>query len=220
MLRLKITQVNRKGTMRHIFFSSLVLFFTVSLNGSESNLSTLPYQKNVKEKILSGTVFSESKVNNSLLGTQKMQSLRFSIAGLHPKSCSYAMKKLSLYENYSQLLDFVKESHYNPKSKEINFLLSHILLPYDMRLIFKLDRITGPGVFNFRFDVGILKNLTGTIYVMKEKIRSQERCLFYTTAKWDGPHTRIPDFIFEAFSQALAKHSMERLFRLSSTLSH
>ena len=217
MLRLKITYGNRKGTMRHIFFSFALCFFTHSLSGAELNLAALPYKKNVKEKILEGTVFSESKVEST---TSAGQSLKFSIAGLHPKSCSYALKKLSLYENYNQFLDFVKESKYSPEKKEINFLLSHVLMPYDMRLVFKLDRIVAPGVYPFRFDDGILKDLTGNIHVIKHTDKASERCLFYTTAQWSGPHTRIPNFILETFSQALAKHSMERLFRLSSTLSH
>ncbi len=220
MLRLKITHVNRKGTMRHIFFSSVLLFWTLSLNGSESNLTLLPYKKNVKEKILEGSVFSESKVEDSVLVGQKRQSLNFSITGLHSKSCQYALKKLSLYENYREFLDFVKDSRYTAETEEINFLLSHVLLPYDMRLVFKLARITTPGIYSFRFEEGILKNLTGNIHVVQFTEKTKLRCLFYTTATWSGAHTGIPNFILEGFSQALAKYSMERLFRLSSTLSH
>jgi hypothetical protein len=216
MLRLKITHGNRKGTMRHNFFSFTLFFFALSLNATELNLQSLPYKKNVKEKILDGDVFSESKVQSQ----DKTQSLKFSIAGLHAKSCDYAMKKLSLYENYHQFLNFVKESKYNSETKELNFLLSHALLPYDMRLIFNLDRIKGPGTYPFRFDIGILKDLTGTIQLADQSIRGQKRCLIYTTANWSGPHTGFPNFIFESFSQALASYSMERLFRLSSTLSH
>jgi len=216
MLRLKITQGNRKGTMRHIFFSFGLLIFALSLNATELNLAALPYKKNVKEKILDGDVFSESKVESN----GKNQSLKFSIAGLHPKSCDYAMKKLSLYENYHEFLDFVKDSKYNPDTRELNFLLSHVLLPYDMRLIFNLDRIKGPGHYPFRFDMGILKDLTGNIQLADQSLKGQKRCLFYTTANWSGPHTGFPNFIFESFSQALASYSMERLFRLSSTLSH
>lgn len=202
--------------MRHIFFSFGLLIFTLSLNATELNLAALPYKKNVKEKILDGDVFSESKVESN----GKNQSLKFSIAGLHPKSCDYAMKKLSLYESYHEFLDFVKESKYNQETRELNFLLSHVLLPYDMRLIFNLDRIKGQGAYPFRFDMGILKDLTGNIQLADQILKGQKRCLFYTTANWSGPHTGFPNFIFESFSQALASYSMERLFRLSSTLSH
>lgn len=183
-------------------------------------LESLPLKKNLKEKILEGAVFSESKVSSSSANNQKYQELQFQIAGLHSKSCAYALKKLSLYESYHLFLNFVKESHYNEEKKEINFLLSHALLPYDMRLIFNLPRIVAPGSYPFSFDIGILKDLRGTIYVTEQKKLGSGRCFFYTEASWKGPHTGFPDIIFELFSQTLSKFSMERLFRLSSTLSH
>ena len=144
------------------------------------------------------------------------QDLRFSIAGFHQKSCDYVLKKLSLYENYSDFLNFVKRSQYDEEKQEINFVLSHLLLPYDMSLIFKLPRITKEGVYPFSFDQGFLKDLKGNIHVQK----INNRCLFYSEASWSGPHTKIPNTIFEFFSQTLAKMSMERLFRISNTLSH
>lgn len=205
---------NRKGTMRYkIIF--LTLFFTsYTLCSQELKFENLPYKKNIKENILNGEVFSESKVKSQNLN--KEQSLKFSIAGLHPKSCTYALKTLSLYEEYSHFLHFVKESHYDEQKKEINFVLSHMLLPYDMRLNFKLPRITAPGVYPFTFDIGILKDLHGKIYVSDHA----GRCLFYSNAQWAGPDTGIPNLIFELFSQALSKLSMEILFRISSSLRH
>ena len=85
-----------------------------------------------------------------------------------------------------------------------------------MRLTFKLPRITKVGSYEFVFDQGFLKDLKGTIYVVNYK----NRCLFFTKAQWTGPSTGFPDIIFEFFSQTLAKISMEKLFRISSTLSH
>lgn len=200
--------------MRYKIILSALFFYTNTLCSQEQNLKILPYKKNIKENILEGRVFSESKVKSFNNGRE--QSLHFSIAGLHPKSCNYALKTLSLYEEYSTFLSFVKESHYNTEKKEINFTLSHFLLPYDMRLIFTLPRITAPGEYPFTFDIGILKNLHGNIYV----IDSGARCLFYSTAAWSGPHTGINNTIFELFSQALSKLSMEILFRISSSLKH
>jgi hypothetical protein len=184
-----------------------------SLYSQEATLQSLPFKKNIKEKILDGAVFSESKVKNL---NKNEQSLKFSIAGLHPKSCSYALKTLSLYEDYSRFLSFVKESKYNEQTKEINLLISHMLLPYDMRIIFNLPRITAPGTYPFTFDIGILKNLHGNINV----INHNSRCLFYSTAEWQGAHTGFNPLVFELFSQALSKLSMEILFRISSSLSH
>lgn len=200
----------------YCLFFCLSLILSFSLLGEELNESILPYKKNLKEKIFEGTVFSESNVKSSKVDQKSTQELNFTIAGLHPKSCSYALKKLSLYESYSSFLDFVKESRFDEKKNEINLLLSHTLLPYDMRLIFTLPRITKEGVYPFTFDHGILKDLKGNIYVINHK----GRCLFFTKADWIGPHTGFPNILFEIFSQTLSKMGMERLFRISSTLSH
>lgn len=222
--RLKTKPGLRKGTMHYknifcaLLFSSLLSSF--SLWGTELGANVLPYKKNLKEKILAGEIFSESKVSShdstDPLIKGEVQELKFTIAGLHPKSCTYALKKLSLYESYSEFIDFVKQSRYDEKNQEINFLLSHAFLPYDMLLIFKLPRIDKEGVYPFLFEIGILKNLKGTIYVTSYK----NRCLFFTKADWSGPKTAFPNVVFEFFSQALSKISMETLFRHSSTLSH
>ena len=200
-----------------LILTSIVSF---SLYGADQNNNDVPYKKNLKEKLFAGEIFSESKVKSLVLvqgpKTEEIQELHFSIAGFHQKSCEYALKKLSLYESYSKFLDFVKISQYDEQKQEINFLLSHVLLPYDMRLIFNLPRITKEGTYPFSFDQGILKDLKGTIYV--EKI--DNRCLFYSKADWSGKDTKIPNVVFEFFSQTLAKMTMERLFRLSNTLSH
>ena len=144
------------------------------------------------------------------------QSLKFSIAGLHPKSCDYALKKLSLYEEYSRYLDFVKVSKYDESKQEIDFFIEHTLLPYPIELTFILPRVRTVGQYPFRFQLGILKDLKGIIYVEKYK----NRCLFYTSADWYGPHTGIPSLLLEIFSQTLSKISMELLFRISSSLAH
>ena len=201
-----------------IFF--LLFFSSHSLCSQELTASVLPYKKNLKEKILQGEIFAESKVKSvpdpSGKDKKDLQDLKFSIAGVHEKTCDYVLKKLSRYEDYSKFLDFVKKSQYSDQTGEINFLLSHTLLPYDMGLVFKLPRITKTGVYPFIFERGILTNLRGNIHVIDHK----NRCLFYTTAEWSGTHTGFPNLVFEFFSQSLAKLAMERLFRLSSTLSH
>lgn len=205
---------NRKGTMRCKSIFITLFFLSNSLSSQELKFENLPLKKNIKENILEGKVFSESKVQN--LNLNKEQSLHFTIAGLHPKSCNYALKTLSLYEEYSHFLSFVKQSHYDEAKKEIHFELSHFLLPYDMTLRFKLPRIVSPGVYPFNFEIGILKNLNGKIYV----IDHSGRCLFYTTADWVGPNTGFPTMVFELFSQVISKLSMEILFRISSSLRH
>jgi hypothetical protein len=220
MLRLKTQRATRKGTMQKKILI-LILFFlqnsAFSLEKTEEiTFEKIPYKNSIKESILSGDVFSESKVNDFEEQNKKMQSLQFSIAGYHKKSCNYALKTLSNYENYHKYISFITESLYNEPTEEISFRLSHVLLPYDMLLVFKLPRITKEGTYPFSFDIGFLKGLTGKIHVINYK----NRCLFYSTANWKGQDTGFNALIFEVFSQALSKLSMETLFRISSTLTH
>lgn len=170
------------------------------------NYDNLPYSVKVKNKIVNeNRIFVISKVESF----DKKQSLNFEITGLHPKSCSWALVKLSQYEQYSNFLDFVKSSEF--KDNRINFLLDSSIMPYPMRLNFVLPRITEPGVYPFKFDKGFLKGLFGKIHVSNH----ENRCLFHSTAVWVGPETKIPDKIFELFSHTLARISMETLFRIS-----
>lgn len=195
-----------------LFFASFFLVF--ELSAQELKPENLPFKKNIREKIFSGRIFSETRVLNLNKNTE--QSLSFAIAGLHPRSCSYALKTLSLYEDYSRFLSFVKESKFDEQKKELNFLIAHTLMPYDMRLIFTLPRITAPGTYPFSFEIGLLKDLRGKIHVME----MGNRCLFYSTADWRGPTTGFNPFVFELFAKTLADLSMEILFRISANLSH
>jgi hypothetical protein len=193
----------------------LALFFaSKTLCSQEQKLKILPYKKNIKENILAGDIYAESKVNSFNL--DKSQSLQFSAAGLHPKSCAYALKTLSLYEEYSHYLSFIEASSYNEAKKEINFIISYVLLPYDLSLTFTLPRITAPGNYPFTFENGILKNLHGNIQVLE----TGGRCLIYSTADWTGVHSGINNTILQIFSEVISKMTMEKLFRISTTLKH
>lgn len=218
--RVMTPRPSRKGTMHYLlcFFFLLSLSLKSFANENLEKLHTLnsiPLKESVKKSALSGEVFSESKVKSfENARGEKEQSLNFTILGLHPKSCQFALKKLSRYENFHRYIDFVKHSEYDDELGHINFLLSHTLLPYNMRLIFRFPRITQTGVYPFLFEIGILKGLKGTVHV----IDHHNRCLFYTNAHWTGPHTGFPNLIFEFFSQVLSKRSMEILFRISKQL--
>lgn len=205
---------------KFIFFLIFFINFFVQIQSRSESLRPLkarmpPLDQSLKAKISDGEIFSESEVTSGTFQEKNWQELKFKIAGLHAKSCSYALRKLSLYENYSQFIDFVKLSEYDEKNELINFKLSHLLLPYDMLLTFRLPRIRMPGIYFFSFDIGILQGLRGEIHVIEEK----DRCIFFTKANWKGSHTGFPNLIFEIFSETLSKLSMEKLFRISSTLS-
>ena len=166
------------------------------------------------QKLEDGHILAYSEVETQKVVGPASQSLDYKIYGLHPKKCSFALKKISRYESYSQFIDFVKKSDYVEADQMIFFEFSSILLPFDMLLSFKLPRITAPGDYTFSFDKGFLRGLIGTVSVQDKG----NKCLFIGTAKWFGPDTQIPDSVFELFSKNLGKAAMERIFRISTSL--
>jgi len=188
----------------------IIILLSASLQGKTVNWNTLPLGKKVTES-LNEEPYTHSRVSSK---DDSTQALHFIGAGLHPKSCSFALIKLSRYEDYSKFLSFIKTSAYDEQKQRIILKLSHTLLPFDMGLNFVLPRIKGPGTYPFRFDRGFLKGLKGAIHVSKHK----ERCLFYSEAHWEGPDSGINNQVFGFFSQALGKIAFERLFRISQTL--
>lgn len=174
---------------------------------------TLPVNDRIK-KSLGDEPFVKSEIFSWEENKKEFQKLDFFIAGLHKKTCSFALVKLSQYERYQEFVDFIKISKYDDKTGRIWLKLSHSLLPFNMILDFHLARIKEKGVTHFRFDSGFLNGLTGEIHVNEYKAR----CLFATRANWQGPDSGIPDTVFSFFSRALGKLSMEKLFRISQTL--
>jgi hypothetical protein len=160
------------------------------------------------EDLLKGVVISTSKVDSP---EPKQQQMMLFIAGVHPRNCHRAMRKLSLYENYSSYMDFIKKSEYDEKKELINFVMDHFLLPFPMDLSFKLARITKEGHYPFTFDHGFLKNLKGTIIVKDVG----KFCLLSMKTDWRGPETNIPNMAFSAFIQTVGKLGLEHLIRVS-----
>ena len=187
----------------------ILLSFWTSAQTSPS--SQLGISDKLFKEIQEGHIHAKSTVKN--LENDKKQSLNFVIIGLHKKSCEFALQKLSLYENFQNYMGMVEKSSYDNKSQYVNLLLSHSLLPFRMTLKFKLPRIKSEGKYPFYFDNGFLKGLQGIINVSSYK----KRCLFRTEANWKGKHSGFSPTFFEFFSSAAAKHSMEVLFRISST---
>src|SRR5690606_30666807 len=109
-----------------------------------------------------------------------------------PRNCTRAMRKLSLYENYHNYMDFIKTSSYNDKTQKFTFTIEHTLLPYNMVVRFKIPRITKEGHYPFTFEDGFLKDLKGTIIVQE----IGKYCLLGLKADWRGPETKIPNIVF------------------------
>lgn len=205
-------------------FLLLTLSFFINENAlpqSKVNLSksfSVPISEELKpfyapsegqiEDLLKGTVISTSSVNTPKPKTQQMMLF---VAGVHPRNCTRTMRKLSLYENYSSYIDFIKESKYNEQTEKISFLMDHTLLPFPMTLSFKLPRITKAGHYPFTFENGFLKDLKGTIIVHDVG----KFCLLGLKTDWQGPETRIPNIIFETFVQTVGKLGLEHLIRVS-----
>ena len=166
----------------------------------------LPYSDSVKQKIVEGSIFSESKVEDI---RPKKQQMSFSIAGLHRRSCQMILPRLSQYEGYVGKISFIEKSRY--RRGRVHFLLSAPILPFKIVLDFRLPRINKVGVYSFYFDHGFLKGLVGNIKIDSIK----ERCLLYIAANWQGKHSGIHSSLLEFFSQALAQKAMESLFRIT-----
>ena len=160
------------------------------------------------EDLLKGEVISVGKVDSP---TDKEQQMMLFTSGVHPRNCIRVMRKLSLYENYSTYIDFIKKSEYDEKNQQVRFLIDHMLLPFPMHLYFKLPRITKSGHYPFTFDHGFLKDLKGTIAVKD----IGKFCLLTMKTDWRGPETPIPNIAFSAFIQTVGKMGLEHLIRIS-----
>lgn len=160
------------------------------------------------EDLLKGDVISVGKVDSP---TDKEQQMMLFVSGIHPRNCTRAMRKLSLYENYSSYMDFIKTSKYNDQTQKFTFTVDHALLPFPMIVGFKIPRITKEGHYPFTFEDGFLKDLKGTV-IVKEVGKF---CLLGLKADWRGPESKIPDTIFGTFVQTVGKIGLEHLIRVS-----
>ena len=160
------------------------------------------------EDLLNGVVISVGKVTSP---TDKEQQMMLFVSGVHPRNCVRTMRKLSLYENYSTYIDFIKKSSYDEKNEQVTFVIDHLLLPFPMNLNFKIPRITKEGRYPFTFDHGFLKDLKGTIGVKNVG----KFCLLTLKTDWRGPETPIPNIVFSTFIETVGKLGLEHLIRVS-----
>lgn len=160
------------------------------------------------EDLLKGEVISTGKVDTPAPKTQQMMLF---VSGIHPRNCTRAMRKLSLYENYHNYMDFIKSSKYDEKTQKFSFVVDHTLLPFPMVVGFKIPRITQEGYYPFTFEDGFLKDLKGTVVVQNVG----KYCLLGLKSDWKGPDTKIPDLVFSTFVQTVGKLGLEHLIRVS-----
>lgn len=148
-------------------------------------------------------------VESTVDSTDKNQSFKLNVAAMHKESCTKVLRKLSLYENYSEMISFIKTSTYDDKQHLLTIKADHALLPYPMLVHIIVDRATKPGIYPFTFPTGIFTGLKGKFII--KKIGNQ--CAFYAESDWKGKKTNIPDFVIELFSETLTKLGGEILFR-------
>ncbi len=142
----------------------------------------------------------------------KTQTLKSRVVGLHPRSCAFGLRKISLYESYPKHLSFITQASYDEAKQKVRFVLEHTLLPFPMVLAFTIPRIRGPGTYPFTFPDGIFKDLKGVIHVAAVGAR----CLYHMQAEWEGAHTGIPSPVVGTFAQTLNKLGLDHLIRVSS----
>ena len=195
--------------MRYLIIITTILLYFKTFS-MERMFDELKISKKILKIVDSGRVYKKSVVKSE----KKLQSLNYMIAGLHPNSCRKALKKLSRYEKFHEYLDLVKLSGYSEKKKEVYLYIDSALLPFPMALKFKLERIKKPGNYHFKFDKGFLKGLKGNIYISKRG----NRCLFYSTTFWRGEKSKIPDTIFEVFTETVGELAMKALFKSTRQL--
>jgi hypothetical protein len=202
--------------MQNIKFLILLIFLSSNpLWGAfKTQLNKLPYSNSLNKKIKNGRILTSSKVKTfEGPGKKKFQSLEMSTSGLHKKSCKYAMRKLSLYENYQDFLSYVDSSAYDEK-KEVIFLgLSAPVLPIKFDLFLNIPRIKKEGSYGFSFNQGFLKGLKGKIDLANFK----GRCFVSASADWKGPYTGYSSFIFKTFVDTILDLTLKKLFRISTT---
>ena len=204
-----------------IFLALSIMFGQMAHAQNQVNLST-SFQKPILDELKPFYSPSEGEIEDLLKGvvisvgnvtspTDKEQQMMLFVSGVHARNCTKVMRKLSLYENYSSYMDFIKKSEYDEKKEQVHFVMEHFLLPFPMNLTFKIPRIYKEGHYPFTFDHGFLKELKGTIGVKN----IGKFCLLTLKTDWRGPETNIPNLAFAAFIQTVGKMGLEHLIRVS-----
>jgi hypothetical protein len=209
--------------MPHLFLLLLVSFLTNSKAWGQNkvNLSS-SFGAQITQELKPFYFLSEGQIEDLLKGEvissgtvdspkSQVQRLFLVVAGIHPRNCTRAMRKLSLYENYSSYMDFIKTSSYDETLQRFSFTIDHTLLPFPMLVKFKIPRIKGSGTYPFVFEDGFLKGLVGKVIVRDVG----KFCLLGLRTDWQGPETKIPSIIFGTFVQTVGKLGLEHLIRVS-----
>jgi hypothetical protein len=200
---------DNRNAMKIICFLLLILLSTNTLARDvalQKYFQTKwPLNKDSIEELVEGKVLADATVKED----KKIQSFKLHAAALHPKKCRKALRKLQLFEQYDDWIDFIKSAKYDEKYRLFTLRADHILLPFPMIVHIIVDRPTKPGVYPFTFPTGIFTGLKGQFVISKHK----NRCLFYANSNWEGTTTGIPNFVIELFAETLSRIGGEIIIR-------
>lgn len=209
----RIDTVSRKIMSRNIIIMTLALLVVKPSFAIEKPLNIKQALNNESiQKSIFNEPYVSSRVSTTTFQGKEGQAMDFWAAGLHPKSCRVALRRLSRYEDYKNYLGFLEESLYFEDLQLISFRISTPLFPIKFGLRFKIPRVDKEGVYPFHFQEGFLKNLKGKIHISEE----QGRCFFYIKSEWQGPYSGFSNMVLEIFSKTIIKLGAEKLFRVSS----
>lgn len=182
-------------------------------------LNNSPLTKEQRNKISGEKKLSETQIKDLWKGEilskvqvktkQKIQNLDLWVTGIHPLNCQKALRKISYYEGYPEILSFVKTSEYDDKTQRWKLKIDHALMPFPMFIDFKMERVKSEGTYPFTFEGGFLAGLVG-------EVKAQEvarKCHLTLTSQWSGPSSKIPDLVFSTFVQTLAELGLKHLIR-------
>ncbi len=190
----------------------VILFSTQSFALNLIDFKAIPKRwsvnKSIMKSLIKGNIHSESYVKTQ----SKTQIFDHFSLGFHDKACYKSLRKLSLLEEYKNLIGFITASTYAEKRRHLQLKADHFLMPFPMIVDIIVDRPTKPGIYPFTFPTGMFTGLQGTLTIKEV----DKRCLFIVESKWSGKKSKIPDSILEFFSAALAKLGAQKMFRMTS----
>lgn len=161
--------------------------------------------KNAYKALLNENVLAKSEVSSK----DKVQKFKMQAIAFHPKKCRKVIKKLARFENYPDMIDFIKSTTYHEKNHFLTVKADHTLLPFPMIVHIVMKRPDKEGVYKFKFPTGIFKGLSGT-FTIKEVAN---KCSVYAESFWQGQTTKIPNLVIEIFSETLTKIAVQTLIR-------
>ncbi len=212
-MRLKWTKTVSKVLICFVIGFMTMVFSRDVFSAVTHSSNPVALNQKVIKMLEKGRVIVKSEVNSFVdkKTKVKMQRLDFSVLGMQTNRCSRSLRKLTLYENYKDYLEFVLQSRYYEKTARAEFVIKPPFIKNLFVLKINIPRIRKEGSYPYILVKGIFPNLKGTIHVIKYK----NKCIFYNLASGQGKYTGYWDTILETITSTLGKAGMERLLRIS-----